>query len=626
MKNVRVLPLAVCGILAAMAAPPAAAQDKVFPGERLEPAVDKEGIGSTAWAGVPDTWGWDAALWLGYEKNPVFTFDDAGDTPYARKSLLVEDRFTADAVFALALFNWVQVGLDVPVILSQGSLSTGFGDIAVSPKVRVLRQSDGAPLDVAVLLPFTLPSGQFTDYGGEGGPTITPGIAFSRTFGPLRLAANVGHRFRDVVTIPNLSIGDELIYRAAAAYDFDLAPGRETELGLSLQGAAATDDLFRGNAVEFNAAGAESSAPARNPVELVLEGRTSLWGPFDVFAGGGVGVVAGYGVPDFRVFLGVRTSDRPAYDYDGDGLVGAQDKCPKLAENFNGWEDDDGCPDVGDDDHDGIPNDKDKCPQLPEDKDGFEDDDGCPDDNDHDGVADEDDKCPNAAEDKDGFEDEDGCPDFDNDGDGIPDDKDKCKNEAEDKDGFQDEDGCPDPDNDADGLLDGDDKCPDEAGPKQNGGCPDKDRDSDGVVDRFDNCPDEPGPAENGGCAKTQLVVITEAKLEIKDKVFFDTDKDTIKKKSFPLLDNVAAVLQAHPEIKKVRVEGHTDNVGPDAHNKDLSERRAKSVRKYLIDQGHVDAGRLDAAGYGPDRPIADNATDDGRAQNRRVEFVIVEE
>ena len=99
-----------------------------------------------------------------------------------------------------------------------------------------------------------------------------------------------------------------------------------------------------------------------------------------------------------------------------------------------------------DTDGDGIPDDKDKCPNEPEDKDGFQDEDGCPDlDNDGDGIPDAQDKCPNQAEDKDGFQDEDGCPDPDNDGDGIPDAADKCPNEPEDKDGFQDEDGCPDP-------------------------------------------------------------------------------------------------------------------------------------------------------------------------------------
>ena len=98
-----------------------------------------------------------------------------------------------------------------------------------------------------------------------------------------------------------------------------------------------------------------------------------------------------------------------------------------------------------DPDHDGIVGAADKCPNDPEDKDGFQDEDGCPDlDNDGDGIPDAQDKCPNEPEDKDGFQDEDGCPDPDNDGDGVPDAQDKCPNEPETKNGYQDEDGCPD--------------------------------------------------------------------------------------------------------------------------------------------------------------------------------------
>ena len=117
---------------------------------------------------------------------------------------------------------------------------------------------------------------------------------------------------------------------------------------------------------------------------------------------------------------------------------------------------------AGDCDEDGIFGSKDKCPKVKEDFDGFEDDDGCPEpDNDLDGILDGDDDCPNDAEDFDGFEDEDGCPDVDRDGDGIMDIDDACPDVPEDFDGYKDEDGCPDPDNDGDGVLDADDECPD---------------------------------------------------------------------------------------------------------------------------------------------------------------------
>ncbi|MDH4282868.1 MAG: OmpA family protein [Myxococcales bacterium] len=246
-------------------------------------------------------------------------------------------------------------------------------------------------------------------------------------------------------------------------------------------------------------------------------------------------------------------------------------------------------------------------------------------DADKDGIPDATDQCPNEAEDFDRFEDEDGCPDPDNDGDGILDANDKCPNEAEDIDGFEDADGCPDSDNDGDGILDVDDKCPNDAGPPENKGCPDPDRDGDGVPDRIDNCPDEPGTAENQGCQAKQLVVIGDGQLEILEKVFFKTGSAKLQKRSWALLDNVAAVLIAHPEIKKIRVEGHTDATGSLKYNLILSKKRANTVVRYLVGRGQVNPSRLVAQGFGPKRPLVPNArTNEERALNRRVEFHIV--
>jgi len=252
-------------------------------------------------------------------------------------------------------------------------------------------------------------------------------------------------------------------------------------------------------------------------------------------------------------------------------------------------------PKPGDRDHDGITDDIDKCPDDPEDKDGFEDEDGCPDlDNDKDGIPDKSDKCPDQPEDKDGFEDADGCPDLDNDKDGIPDKDDKCPNEPEDFDGFEDADGCPDPDNDKDGIPDKDDKCP-----------------------------NEPGVPPDGCPKKYNLVVVTEKKIELKQTVFFDFNKSTIKPVSFALLNEVGQALKDNPKIK-VEIGGHTDSIGDDNFNLKLSQARADSVRTYLIKQG-ISSDRMVSKGFGENVPIADNRTADGRAQNRRVEFLITE-
>lgn len=117
-------------------------------------------------------------------------------------------------------------------------------------------------------------------------------------------------------------------------------------------------------------------------------------------------------------------------------------------------------------------------------------------------------------------------------------------------------------------------------------------------------------------------VTVSKGKLELKEKIFFDTGKATIKPESYSILDETAAVMKDHPEVKKVRIEGHTDSKGSPALNKKLSAARAASVRSYLVDKG-VDAKRLDSAGFGAARPIADNKTAAGREKNRRVDFMI---
>jgi outer membrane protein OmpA-like peptidoglycan-associated protein len=245
-------------------------------------------------------------------------------------------------------------------------------------------------------------------------------------------------------------------------------------------------------------------------------------------------------------------------------------------------------------DGDGIPDSVDRCPDQPEDFDGFQDDDGCPDlDNDNDGVPDVNDRCPNTP----GPASNAGCPVLDRDGDGIPDDIDKCPDDPEDFDGFEDEDGCPELDNDRDG-----------------------------VPDAIDRCPNSPGPAENFGCpADYKRVVIRQDRIEIKQQIRFKTASARIAgKESFETLREVAQAVRDNAQIKRLRVEGHTDSVGRDATNLKLSQARANSVMLELIKYG-VDSSRLEAVGHGKSRPIASNTTASGRAKNRRTEFNIVE-
>jgi outer membrane protein OmpA-like peptidoglycan-associated protein len=219
-------------------------------------------------------------------------------------------------------------------------------------------------------------------------------------------------------------------------------------------------------------------------------------------------------------------------------------------------------------------------------------------DSDGDTLADARDQCPNEAEDLDGHRDDDGCPELDNDGDGTADANDSCPIEAEDRDGHQDGDGCPELDNDGDGVADSSDRCPLEVGVAADGGCP---------------------PAELPPAAK---IAISERAIELRDSIYFATNSDVIEARSEPLLAEIAGQLEAHPEIEAVVVEGHSDDRGNAARNRQLSLRRATAVVNALVTRG-VGPSRLRAEGFGPDRPLVPNDSEDNRAKNRRVELRI---
>lgn len=252
----------------------------------------------------------------------------------------------------------------------------------------------------------------------------------------------------------------------------------------------------------------------------------------------------------------------------------------------------------GDRDHDGILDFSDRCPDIAEDKDGFQDTDGCPeDDNDMDGILDKVDHCPDVAEDKDGFEDSDGCPEDDNDKDGILDKVDRCPDVAEDKDGFEDSDGCPEPDNDRDGIPDASDLCPNE--PETVNGYADA-----------DGCPDE-----------DQVRVLGD-KIVLDDRVHFYVNSFVIRRISYPLLTRLGKLIGDHPEYIHVSVEGHADERGPDDFNQKLSEDRARAVMDFLIKQG-IAEGRLSSMGFGSTRPLVDKKSEYALLLNRRVEFTV---
>jgi outer membrane protein OmpA-like peptidoglycan-associated protein len=220
----------------------------------------------------------------------------------------------------------------------------------------------------------------------------------------------------------------------------------------------------------------------------------------------------------------------------------------------------------------------------------------------------------------------------DTDGDGIPDDVDACPTEPEDHKDPDPNDGCPAPsDRDGDGIPDQYDKCPDVPEDKDGiddlDGCPEDDADNDGIPDVKDACPKEPGqpdpdPKKNG-CPR--FIHLEGSTVRVLQQVHFATGSATILPDSFPMLTEIVQLLKANPAIKKMMIEGHTDNRGGADMNLDLSKRRAASVRSWLVEHG-IDGGRLDSEGYGLTRPIESNESDAGRAANRRVEFKITQE
>jgi outer membrane protein OmpA-like peptidoglycan-associated protein len=207
----------------------------------------------------------------------------------------------------------------------------------------------------------------------------------------------------------------------------------------------------------------------------------------------------------------------------------------------------------------------------------------------------------------------------DMDGDGFADAVDKCPEDPEDPDGrFND--GCPDFDDDNDGVPDLADACPEKRGSPDNHGCPVRDGDGDGLADMEDNCPEEKGLFD--GCKAPQLVRLKVDRIDLSRPLTFERGSAELTEDSAPLLDAVAAVINSHPGIHLLRVEGHTDNRGRRARNVELSQDRAKSVADALARRG-LSPRRLSALGFGPARPIADNGTEEGRALNRRVEIII---
>lgn len=524
-----------------------------------------------------------------YQLRPLATYDANDEVQQS----VVRHMLTFHVGGAVNLWNRLRLSASLPLVahtdgesarlpngtfLRSPTATQALGDLRLGADVRLL----GEHRDVATLAigaQVWLPTGHEASYAGDGKWRIQPHAVVAGDIGIFTYAAKVGFDYRARQdTLGNAPIGSQLAFSAAAG--LRLTEGGRLVVGPEVFGTTVTDDPFE---------------KRTTPLEAILGAHYHVTRSVRIGAGFGGGLTRGYGSPEIRGLLGVDWMPAVASDRDGDGILDDDDKCPDVKGPPASAKNENGCPARPDRDGDGVFDDEDACPDAPGPRTSNPSTNGCPADRDKDGILDVEDACPDIP--------------------GVKT-QDKKTN------------GCP-PDRDKDGVLDSEDACPDEPGPRSElaamNGCPLRDRDKDGIVDFYDACPDEPGPQDQdpkrNGCPKA---FVQDGQIKILDQVKFKTGKADIEpgKDSEEVLDAVLKVLNAHPEIKKVRVEGHTDSTGSAALNKTLSGNRAAAVVKWLTAHG-IDKNRLTSQGFGPDRPLDSNATEEGRRVNRRVEFHI---
>jgi len=573
MKRLMFVPAVV--LLVAITAIPALADNPKVNVHTFRPSVhpgDLLGVQTTA---MPEAWGWMAGAYFSFAYGPLKIVNEDGDNLFEN----VQYQLMADVVASIAFTEWLDLGVDIPVLgLSSGETppsasglnkvkSGGLGDLRVGLKGAFLRPDAEGGFGLALAEDVTFPTSTGHNLVGDEGFSFTTLLVADYYSRGWRGALNAGYRARTKKT--------------------DILPAALLPAGASSP--STYDEIVIGAAGQF---------PILCGIlegMLTIESRTKATSPFSSKEVSGLDVMAGvkYHIGSLALLAG-----------GGAGLLKAIGSPKMLGTLAVSWEPKTStgcCPDR---DADGVCDDNDRCP----DEAGSMSHGGCA-DSDNDSVYGPDDKCPTEA----GQADMGGCPDTDRDG--VPDSEDACKIVA----GPAIYKGCPD--SDGDGLSDHEDRCPTVAGPRDLEGC--KDADRDGVIDVEDQCPAVPGVKALQGCP-SQRIEITKEKIVLKDKVFFEFKKAILLPESNLLLDEVAKALMAHPEIARVRIEGHTDNVGNRKGNLKLSQERAESVRSYLIKAG-VHPSRLEAQGFGDRKPLMTNKTEDGRATNRRVEFMILQ-
>lgn len=503
------------------------------------------------------------------------------DTPAGVELVpLVDGQFYYHAEAALNLWSRVRLALSIPLLVySQGGRGqleelggvadvpvasadgSGLGDMRAALDLRLFGRY-GGPFSLALGARVYAATGSEQQFASDGLARFEGRLMWAGQPGWFAYAAHVGALLHgERDDFAGEPFGTDLTF--AASLGLRLAEGR-LHVGPEVFGETVISD-----------GGDGFLQRATTPVEAVLGAKLQLGPSVRLGAAAGRGFTHGIGAARFRFLASLDWFPAPVAapagsgepvplrDLDGDGVADELDACPDSPGPAHPLDlQHSGCPDPGDADGDGITDDVDACPAQRGLPSGDAATHGCaPSDRDHDGVVDTIDACPDTP-------------------------------------GVQTADplrsGCP-ADSDGDGINDADDACPGVAGPR-------------------DRAP------KRHGCPKVRIEA---GSIEIAEQVQFATGSARILPESDELLRAVAEILLGHPEIELVSVDGHTDADGSPSVNEKLSRDRALAVVMRLVDNG-VSARRLTARGFGSQIPLDDNATPEGRKNNRRVEFRIL--
>ena len=457
----------------------------------------------------------------------MLTFAPKGGTEVS----VLKDLITGDFIFGYTVSRF-RIGLDVPVVFSSTSDvldgGGGLGDMAIDLRGTILNPEDG-PIGVALSTRFGVPTATVDLPIGNSGIGYEAALILDKRMGDLLAAANIGYRGRPPAALDNITVDDQIATRFGLGYQLTPAVG-----------------------VSGDVVGHITASDMGNSAGGAWEGLVGGWYRFDeawvVRLGVGSGLSDGIGTSKFRSMLSVGYEPEPVLDSDSDGLTDRMDRCPDESEDFDGYEDSDGCPDEAN-----------PVRLLFRDPYGY-------------------------------------------------------------------------PVDEAQVLMSNEDD-----GTEASGSAKIDERLTPGVwtvrvsapgFDLFeDDFTVEEGKALDrvfvlNPAAPPPQVRVTRSAIRITDKIYFEVNEENIRPESFAILKAIAKVMTSHPEVKRVRVEGHTDSRASDSYNLDLSQRRAEAVRQFLVDNG-VAGDRLVAKGKGEREPLDASETPDAWDLNRRVEFLI---